>query len=152
MALPPGFPADPIGAAHPDEDKHKAPSSTPPHPLSLQDGLRLLLHSVVNIHLGLPLGSSQTPIGRRTHKSATNTSDQMVSALVARRSKRPAYPLNTPCVFRATPKRGITTIGQRPQATENVAQPRQRGCFQKRRAMTNKPKHMAFTITTRKTV
>src|SRR5216683_3693113 len=97
-------------------------------------------------------GSSQTPIGRRTHKSATNTSDQMVSELVARRSKRPAYPLNTPCVFRATPKMGITTIGQRPQATENVAQPRQRGCFQKRRAMTNKPKHMAFTITTRKTV
>jgi hypothetical protein len=35
--------------SHPNEDKHKAPSSTPPHPLSLQDGLRLLLHSVVKI-------------------------------------------------------------------------------------------------------
>jgi len=40
----------PVGAAHPDEDKHQAPSSTPPNPLSLQDGLRLLLHSVVKIH------------------------------------------------------------------------------------------------------
>ncbi len=40
----------PVGSSHPDEDKHKAPSSTPPHPLSLQDGLRLLLHSVVTIH------------------------------------------------------------------------------------------------------
>jgi len=30
--------------------EHKAPSSTPPHPLSLQDGLRLLLHSVGKIH------------------------------------------------------------------------------------------------------
>jgi len=40
----------PVGSSHPDEDKHQAPSSTPPHPLSLQDGLRLLLHSVVNIH------------------------------------------------------------------------------------------------------
>ncbi len=40
----------PVGSAHPDEDKHKAPSSTPPNPLSLQDGLHLLLHSVVKIH------------------------------------------------------------------------------------------------------
>src|SRR5581483_1603215 len=34
----------------PDEDKHQAPSSTQPHPLSLQDGATSFPHSVVKIH------------------------------------------------------------------------------------------------------
>jgi len=33
--------------SYPDEDKHKAPTSTRPHPLSLQDGDALLLLQVV---------------------------------------------------------------------------------------------------------
>jgi len=36
--------------SHPHQDKHQALSSTPLRPLSLQDGLRLLLHSVGTIH------------------------------------------------------------------------------------------------------
>src|SRR5258706_558105 len=50
--------------SHPNEDKHKAPSSTPPHPLSLQDpGPQApqwigFPDSVVNIH--------QVSIGNRT--------------------------------------------------------------------------------------
>src|SRR5260370_29663263 len=107
---------------------------------------RLLGYPRVTCLWGLPLASSQTPVDRRTHKRATNTSDQMVSELVARRSKRPAYPANTLCVFWARTKKVIHTIVRRPQATENVAQPRQRGGFQNRRAMTNKPILIACTI------
>src|SRR5215469_10182103 len=101
---------------------------------------------------GLPLASSQMPVDRLAHRRASNASDQMVSALVARRSQRPAYPVKILCVLRATPKMGIKTTGRRPQATENVTQPRKLGLLQKRRAMTNKPKVMASTVTTRKTV
>ncbi len=36
--------------SHPHEDKHKAPSSTPPHPLSLQDAGRTFPDSVGTIH------------------------------------------------------------------------------------------------------
>src|SRR5229473_5599015 len=50
MAIPPGLHADPLDQLTRTRDKHKAPSSTPPHPLSLQDGFRLLLHSVGKIH------------------------------------------------------------------------------------------------------
>jgi hypothetical protein len=82
----------------------------------------------------------------------SNTIPQMVSALVARRSKRPAYPLNMLCPFKAIPKRGIIIIGQSPQATENAVQPGKSAFLQKRRAITNKPKDMAFTITIRKAV
>ena len=42
------------GGSTPHEDKHKAPSSTPPHPLSLQDvgplAAPFLLHSVGKNH------------------------------------------------------------------------------------------------------
>src|SRR5216683_6591278 len=55
MAIPPGLHADPLDQLTLTRDKHKAPSSTPPNPLSLQDGLRLLLHSVGNIHEGWTL-------------------------------------------------------------------------------------------------
>src|SRR5262249_34204421 len=79
------------------------------------------------------------------HKGMSTTAPQMVSALVAKRSKRPAYPANTLWVFWARTKKGIKTIGRRPQTTENDVQPRKFGFLQKRRAMTNKPRHMACT-------
>src|SRR5258708_33331784 len=107
----------------------------------------LLGDPLVTCLWGAPRGSSQIPIDRRAHRRASNASDQMVSALVARRSKRPAYPLSTLCVFRATPKKGITTIGRRPQATQKATQPRQGGHLQKQPATTNKPKGKASTIT-----
>jgi len=50
------WPHDAVGyrnadGPHPDEDKHKAPASTQPLPLSLQDaGALLLPDSVVKIH------------------------------------------------------------------------------------------------------
>src|SRR5229473_3599415 len=43
-----GFPE--ANRSPPHEDKHKAPSSTPLRPLSLQDAGRPFPHSVVNIH------------------------------------------------------------------------------------------------------
>ncbi len=36
--------------SHPNQDKHKAPSSTPPRPLSLQDAGRTFLDSIVKHH------------------------------------------------------------------------------------------------------
>ena len=36
--------------SHPNEDKHKAPSSTPPRPLSLQDAGRTFPDSIVKHH------------------------------------------------------------------------------------------------------
>ncbi len=36
--------------SHPNQDKHKAPSSTPPRPLSLQDAGRTFLDSLVTHH------------------------------------------------------------------------------------------------------
>ena len=36
--------------SHPNQDKHKAPSSTPPRPLSLQDAGRTFPDSIVNHH------------------------------------------------------------------------------------------------------
>ena len=44
----------PRGSSYPHEDKHQAPASTPPHPLSLQDvgplAAPFLLHSVRKNH------------------------------------------------------------------------------------------------------
>src|SRR5260221_12693666 len=48
MAIPPGFPADPLD--HLTRTRTSTRPPHPPHPLSLQDGLRLLLHSVGKIH------------------------------------------------------------------------------------------------------
>jgi len=36
--------------SHPNQDKHQAPSSTPPRPLSLQDAGRTFPDAIVNHH------------------------------------------------------------------------------------------------------
>src|SRR5215469_2832018 len=80
------------------------------------------------------------------HKRVSSKTSQTGSMLVARRSKRPAYPANTFCGFWPAPKKAIKTRTSSPLITEYVTQTRQRGSLAKRHAMAKKPHAIAPAI------
>src|SRR5712692_2484470 len=118
--------------SHPNQDKHKAPSSTPPRPLSLQHAGRTFLDSIVNHHQAA--GEAMVPMVHFPDLILTFCRDKgwiwgrvgaLCLSLVATRSSgdcveqtgrtptrtstRPPHPLHpAPCPYRTLGRKHLT--------------------------------------------